>query len=307
MNTGQPPPPGGTGPTGGTGSTGGTTSTSTSTSTSTTSTSTSTGTSYTGTKLLACSSSFLTPALSRATTNNRCIVNSKYTITYTIVTIGNQQFFIPCPLLKYLQEIKNLMQTQSLKKALIEVAKKYNIPIEQSQNINIKRYTYPTVNGRISTPLIQYNSTFKLVKKPDSVQSSTFNNSLNFAEVTNKTYLLGVCNDDTKTFSYNYTDMKLYAGYLLSTLNIEPIEGTRVYCITCRTNDRNLVKTIPGYIKYSNNQLFFIPTISKILLPRYIPYTENTDITILYTSPNLEETIAYNTDTFHKNTIRPDV
>ena len=34
---------------------------------------------------------------------------------------------------------------------------------------------------------------------------------------------------------------------------------------------------------------------------------DNTDITLLYTSPNLEETIAYNTDTFHKNTIRPNV
>jgi hypothetical protein len=97
--------------------------------------------------------------------------------------------------------------------------------------------------------------------------------------------------------------MKLYAGYLLSTLNIEPIEGSRVYCITCRTNDRNLVKTIPGYIEYSNNQLLFRSIISKVLLPRYIPYNKNTDITILYTSPNLEETLAYNTETFHKGTI----
>lgn len=299
-----PPPPGSTG-TNTTGPTTGTSTTDTTTTTTgTTTTTTDTSTTSRTTKLLACSSSFLTPALSRATTNNRCIVNSKFTITYTPVTIDNQRVLIPCPLFKYLSEIKILMQTQSLKNAIIEIANKYNIPLEQPQNI--KRYTYPTVNGRISTPLIQYNSTFKLVKNPDAVQSTTFNTSLGYSEVTHKSYLVGVCNDDTKTFSYTYTDMALYAGYLLSTLNIEPINNVRIYCITCRTNDRNLVKTISGYIRYFNNQLFFTPVISKLLLPRYIPYNDNTDITILYTNNNLEDTIDYNRATFHKNTIRPN-
>lgn len=267
----------------------------------------STLTTTTNTTLLSCSSSFLTPSLSRASTNNRCIVNSKFTITYTIVTIENQKVLIPCPLVKYLSEIKVLMKTQSLKNALIEVANKYNIPIEQPQNI--KRYTYPTVNGRISIPPIQYNATFKLVGYPQE-SFSNYSPSSNYTIINNIFYQLGVCNDDTKTFSYTYPDMKLNAGYLLSTLNIVPINGTMLYCITCRTNDRNLTKTITGVMYYLNlgdgpedARIFFNPVISRVLLARYIPYEYNTDITILYTSTDLKKTLAYNIDTFHKGTL----
>ncbi len=251
-------------------------------------------------KLLSCSSSLLTPVLSRATTNNRCVVNTKFTITYTPVILGNQRVLIPCLLINYLPEIKVLLQTQSLKQTIIDLSKKYNLPLMQEQNI--KRYTYPTVNGRIPVQIIQFNSTFKLLKTIDSIPSSTPDVSLDYI-ITNKTYIVGICNDDTKTFSYTYTDMVKYASYLLSTLNIDIVSNPGVFCVTCNTNDSNLVKTIPGYIRYLNNQLIFTPILSKLLLPRYIPYDENTDITILYTGSNLIDTINYNKETYHKNTV----
>jgi hypothetical protein len=219
-------------------------------------------------------------------------VNKKFTITYTPVTLNNQRFFIPCPLVKYLPEIKVLLKTQSLLQTIIDLAKKYNIPLVQEENV--KRYTYPTVNGRIPIKIIQYNFTFKLLKTIDSVPI-IIDLSLDYI-VTKKNYIVGICNDDTKTFSYTYTDMEKNAAYLLSTLNIDIVSNPGVYCVTRKTDDSNLVKTITGYIRYLDNQLIFTPILSKLLLPRYIPYAENTNVTILYSSSDLEEMINSNKD-----------
>jgi hypothetical protein len=245
-----------------------------------------------------CSSISLTPVLSRATTNTVCVPVKKNNVPTTTIKLGDRTFVVPCGVVKYLPELKLLLTKMTLREALLFLIKKYDIEVPTRAIENKKRYTYATSDAKINFPILQYNSSFRLGNT--SIGIHLINNPL-FAEKISDARVLGVCNDDTKTFSYLYSDMLKNATYWLSTLPTFK-EGSYTYCIIRPTNG-TLKKTISGSIILLQNQLIFTPIILKALLFFYQPYAPNTDITIIYSNPDVSTVLTKIQETYFQDSV----
>jgi hypothetical protein len=245
-----------------------------------------------------CSSISLTPALARATTNNICITNKKNNIPMTTIRIGNRRFLVPCGVVKYLPELKSLLTKMTLREALLFLIKKYNIEVPSKQIVNQKRYQYPTANAKIQYPILQFNSSFRLA---GSTVGIAINRNPKFSERLGESRILGVCNDDTKTFSYLYTDMLKNATIWLTSLPSFQDFGF-IYCVIRQTN-AGLKKVITGSITLIGNTLVFTPIILKALLFFYQPYPENTDITILYHNSDVSTVLTYIQEKYFQDSV----
>ena len=235
-----------------------------------------------------CSSLSLTPALSRATTNNICITNKKNNIPMTTIKLGDRRFLVPCGVVKYLPELKSLITKMSLRDALFFLIQKYDIEVQRRHIINKKRYVYPTADAKINYPILQFNTSFRLSEY--NTGAFIVKNPI-FIEKTQDARILEVCNDDTKTFSTLYTDMLKNATYWLTTLPSFQ-ESSYTFCIIRPTNG-SLKKVISGSIALFGNILVFTPIILRSLLFFYEPYPPNTDITIVYSNPDVSKVVEH--------------
>lgn len=245
-----------------------------------------------------CSSISLTPALARATTNTICITNKKNNVPMTTIKLGGRTFLVPCGIVKYLPELKSLLATMTLREALLFLIQKYNIEIPSKQLVNKKRYQYPTADAKITYPILQFNTSFRLA---GSTVGIAINRNPKFSERLGESRILGVCNDDTKTFSYLYTDMLKNATFWLTSLPSFQDFGY-IYCIIRQTN-AGLKKVITGSITLIGNTLVFTPIILKELLFFYQPYPENTDITILYHNSDVSTVLTYVQEKYFQDSV----
>jgi len=245
-----------------------------------------------------CSSITLTPPLSRATTNTVCIPVKKNNVPTTTIKIGDRTFLVPCGVVKYLPEFKLLLTKMTIRDALLFLIQKYNIEVSTKVIENKKRYTYATSDAKIKFPILQYNSSFRLGNFTIGVKIIT---NPQFSDKIRDSMVLCVCNDDTKTFSYLYTDMLKNATYWMNTLPTFK-EGSYTYCIIRPTNG-NLKRSISGSIILLQNQLIFTPIILRPLLFIYEPYLPNTDITIVYSNTSLSNVLTVIQETYFEDTV----
>lgn len=245
-----------------------------------------------------CSSISLTPALSRATTNTICVPTKKNNVPTTTIKLGDRTFRVPCGVVQYLPELKFLITKMSLRDALLFLIKKYDIPVPTKPVQNVKRYQYPTSDATIKYPIIQFNTSFRL---GDAILGSRLLKNPLFVEKRDDARILEVCNDDTKTFSFLYTDMLQNCTYWLSTLPSFK-EASFTYCIIRPTN-ASLKKVITGSISLRGNVLVFTPIILKPLLFFYQPYAPNTDITIIYSNPDVSAILTYIQEKYFQETV----
>ena len=186
----------------------------------------------------------------------------------------------------------------TLRDALLFLIKKYDIPIPSKPIQNVKRYQYPTANAKIEYPILQFNTSFRL----GNINVGTFliSNPI-FVEKVNDARILEVCNDDTKTFSSLYTDMLKNSTYWLSTLPSFQ-EASYTYCIIRPTNG-TLKKVISGSITLRGNVLVFTPIILRTLLFFYEPYPPNTDITIIYSNPDVSTVLSHIQEKYFQDSV----
>jgi len=225
----------------------------------------------------------------RANTNSICTSTKKN----NLIQVNNIRIYIkkldirilvPCGILKHLVELDSLVDNMTAQNAIRFLINKYNIPLPTPPvNVysEIKRYVYPTSNSKLQFPIITFSATFRLGQfliSPSRQPTKWF--------IPTKTYILEVCNDDTKTFSNTIEDMKVYATYWFSTLKYP------CYCIIGHTNGLKR-QIITGRIEENNGKLIFTAYISKVAYVYYKEYPENTNITILYQSANLNEDDFY--------------
>ena len=229
------------------------------------------------------------PAFSRDTSNSLCITTKKNNIFSSTKTIrvGNKLFIIPCFLVSHMEELILLAKTIGVKAAIESLAEKYGVSLKPPIQ-NIRRYIYPTSNGKLVSPVIQFHVTFKLmetavVKMPIPAQGNTFIFSQDARYVS-------VCNDDTITFSTTITDMKNYAKYWISTL--PPLSYFDRHYFYAAILSTNLSTAHTGYLIVQEGRLIFLPVINNYLIFLYQPYVENTSFTFLYCGTNSDNAIT---------------
>jgi hypothetical protein len=186
----------------------------------------------------------------------------------------------------------------TLRDALLFLIQKYDIPVPTKPVQNVKRYQYPTSDAIIKYPILQFNTSFRLGQA--ILGSRLLKNPL-FVEKRDDARILEVCNDDTKTFSYLYTEMLKNCTYWLSTLPSFK-EASFTYCVIRPTN-ASLKKVITGSISLRGNVLVFTPIILKPLLFFYQPYAPNTDITIVYSNPDVSSILTYIQEKYFQDTV----
>jgi len=186
----------------------------------------------------------------------------------------------------------------TLRDSLLFLIKKYDIEIQNKPIENKKRYVYPTADTKIKFPILQFDTSFRLNEY--IIGSILVKNKL-FVEKTQDGRVLAVCNDDTKTFSTLYADMLKNSTYWLTTLPSFQ-ESSYTYCIIRPTNG-SLKKVITGSITLRGRNLVFTPVILRSLLFFYEPYPENTDITIIYSNPDVHTVLKKIEETYFKDTI----
>lgn len=225
----------------------------------------------------------------RATTNTICDIkiDKGYVVPTTTIYINsiNRTIIIPCGMKPYITELEELLFFLRVEEAIPFLIKKYNIPVPRKQTYQLRRYVYPTADKKIEFPIIQFNASFRLGAKviispfPVVVPNESF--------IPLVTYNLYMCNDDTKTFSTTVSEMKVNATYWFSILPIP------TYCIL-RTTNTNIKNVVSGYISYGpNDTVIFSILMRKSLYFYYEEIPENTNITILYKSPELPEFLNY--------------
>jgi len=225
----------------------------------------------------------------RATTNSICALkNDKGFVTPTTtiyIKQINRTIIIPCGLKKYIPELEELLYFLPIQEAIPFLIKKYNIPVPRKPTYQLRRYIYPTADKKKEFPIIQFNASFRLgtilldYPSPIPVPNESF--------VALTVSYLDVCNDDTKTFSSTVSAMKVNATYWFSLLPIP------TYCILRATNS-NTKNVVPGYISYGpSDTIIFTVLLRKTLYIYYDEIPENTNVTILYKSPELPSFLNY--------------
>lgn len=230
----------------------------------------------------------------RATSNSICDITKKDNVFVTSVRVGDKAILIPCGMVKYVDELRELSKFISIQQAIDLLIKKHDIPLPTKPLQQVKRYKYTTVIQKIIYPLIQFNASFRLgnilpftVSAPDRF-------------IVGKSYVLDVCNDDTKTFSSTIPEMAAYATYWFSTLNLP------CACVVRSTNGK-IKSTITGRLEIIGDQIIFTAIIFKPFYVFYSEYPENTNITIIYQTVFLDTALTYAQQHFFSETIVQNV
>jgi len=230
----------------------------------------------------------------RATTNSICDITKKYNVFTTSVRVGDIAVLIPCGMVKYIEELRALSKFIPIRQAIELLIRKYNIPLPLKPKQHVKRYIYSTVISKQTPPLIQFNASFRLgIILPFTITASS-----DF--IIGKSYVLDVCNDDTKTFSSTIPEMKAHATYWYSTLNYP------CFCVIRPTNGKGK-STITGKLEIIANQIIFTAIIFKPFYVFYQEYPENTTISIVYQTMNLENALTYAQQRFFSETITQNI
>jgi hypothetical protein len=225
---------------------------------------------------LPCRSAPLYPIQPRATSNSLCLTNRKHNnfVSNQTIQIGNILVPIPCFLLPHTEEFNTLIAQVGYLQAIKLLAAKYNVNIEPSRQ-NVKRYIYPNVDIGVMPPVIQYNTSFILNELapvpsyvPDYDKWSVRRNDARY---------VSVCNDDTTTFSYTFTDMQTLAKYWTSKL---PTFTSPYYTVLINSN-QNPLNTQSGFLLLSGNRIIFVPIIYNVLFLFYTAYPENQPFNLL--------------------------
>lgn len=232
-------------------------------------------------KTLPCREAPSRPIQSRATTNSLCRTNirQRQFVSTKTIQIGNRLIPIPCFLLPHIEEFTTLTNQVGYIQAVKILAAKYNVNIEPNLQ-NVTRYVYPNVNIDIMPTVIQFHTSFvlgEIATITSSVILSNLDND-NWSIMSNDARYISICNDDTTTFSYTYTDMNTLAKYWISKL---PIFDEPFYYALVSSSKRPL-NTQSGYLLLQNNRIIFVPFIFNPLFMFYNVYSENTPINILY-------------------------
>jgi hypothetical protein len=230
----------------------------------------------------------------RATSNSICKITKKDNVFVTSVRVGDKTILIPCGMVKYVEELRELSKFISIQQAIELLIKKHDIPLPTKPLKQVKRYKYTTVNQKIIYPLIQFNASFRL----GNILPFTVNAPDRF--IVGKSYGLDVCNDDTKTFSSTIPEMAAYATYWFSTLNLP------CSCVVRSTNGK-IKSTITGRLEIIANQIIFTAIIFKPFYVFYSEYPENTNITIIYQTMVLDNALTYAQQHFFAETIVQNV
>lgn len=227
---------------------------------------------------LPCLSAPLYPIQARATTNSLCRTNRKHNnfVSTQTIRLGNILVPIPCFLLPHIGEFTTLITQVGYIKAIKLLAAKYNVNIAPPLQ-NVTRYVYPNVDIGTMPPVIQYNSSFVL-NELASVTSLDFPNlDDNWSVMRNDARYVSVCNDDTTTFSYTFTDMKKLAKYWASKL---PKFELPYYTVLINAN-KNPLNTQSGCLFLRDERVIFVPVIYNLLFLFYNPYPANTPFNLL--------------------------
>lgn len=221
----------------------------------------------------------------RATSNTICEIKVDKGYVSATTTIYLKQIdrtiIIPCGMTKYITELEELLFFLPVEEAVPFLIKKYNIQVPVKQTVQLRRYIYPTADKKREYPIIQFNASFRLATKVTLARPPLPN------FVVLESYLLDLCNDDTKTFSSTISDMKVNATYWFSTLPVP------CFCVIRPTNvtTRNI---ITGRISFgANDTIIFTSIILKTLYTYYVAPPENTNITILSKSVELPTTLNF--------------
>ena len=225
---------------------------------------------------LPCRSAPLYPIQPRATSNSLCRTNKKHNnfVSNQTIQVGNRLVPIPCFLLPHLEEFTTLIGQVGYLQAIKLLAAKYNVNIEPPLQ-NVKRYIYPKVDIGVMPPVIQYNTSFVLNELAPVTDFPTVDG--NWSVMTNNARYVSVCNDDTTTFSYTFTDMQTLAKYWTSKL---PTFSTPYYTVLINSN-QNPLNTQSGYLLLRENRVIFVPVIYNFLFLFYTAYPENQPFNLL--------------------------
>jgi len=238
---------------------------------------------------------------SRATTNSRCTIVPRVnhaTSSKKIIINGNA-FYIPCFLLNYQTEFKELATSIGARQAVLVLAKKYNVHFKSTQQI--RRYKYTTsIEPKVYVSTEQYRVVIRLgdfVNRIFSIQ--VLINNLTYpilpthVIITDNAQYINICNDDTVTFSTTIDDINAKATRWRSI--VVPFKQTNDLTIIERIEqiknlyeinlyvfvmlqfiDRNGFTSIQtGIIVLVHSKFIFIPIINKKLVYAYkVPQTD---------------------------------
>lgn len=228
---------------------------------------------------LPCRSAPLYPIQPRATSNSLCRTNRKHNnfVSNQSIQVGNRLVPIPCFLLSHIEEFTTLIAQVGYLQAIKLLAVKYNVNIEPPLQ-NVKRYVYPKVDIGVMPPVIQYNTSFVLNELAPPVTPSDFPTvDGNWSVMKNYARYVSVCNDDTSTFSYTFTNMQTLAKYWTSKL---PTFVSPYYTVLINSN-QNPLNTQSGCLLLRGNRIIFVPIIYNELFLFYTAYPENQPFNLL--------------------------
>jgi hypothetical protein len=231
-------------------------------------------------KMLPCRESPTKPEQARATTNNLCYTNTgsnQYLSTKTI-KIGNLLIRIPCFLLFHEEEFIVLASQVGYINAVKLLAIKYNVNIATPIH-NVKRYKYDSTGYTPTYRTIQFTGSFILDEIAANTQSITAEND-NWSVLHNDARYISVYNDDTKTISTTFTEMKTNATFWVSKL--PEFESPVYYAVI--NSSKNPSNAQSGCLLLQGDRIIFVPVILNDVFLLYQPYSEKTPINLLFVS-----------------------
>ena len=230
---------------------------------------------------LPCRDSPLQPTQSRATTNNLCHTNDRrnHFVSTKTIRVGNLLIPIPCFLVPHEAEFIELASQVGYINAVKQLAIKYNVNISPPM-YNVRRYKYHTKGYDPIPPVIQFSFSFKLAEGATIPHTIPLQHEDKWTVLYNDARYISVCNDDTKTFSTTFTEMKTLATYWVSKLPEFhfPLYYALINSSTIPSNAQT------GCLLLQGDRVIFVPIILNALFLFYHPYSENNTINFLFIS-----------------------
>jgi hypothetical protein len=232
-------------------------------------------------ELLPCRTAPTQPIQPRATTNSLCRTNKRSNnfISLKTIRIGNIVVPIPCFLLPHEAEYIALANQIGYINAVKILAFKYNVNIEPTIQ-NVTRYKYPNVVIKTMPPVIQFNISFR-TDGPAPSQTIVQPNP-KWSVMQSDAKYVSVCNNDTKTFSSTFTEMKKNATFWVN--HLPDFDASTLYYVLINpsTNSTLNLNIQSGYLILQNDdRIVFLPVILNILFLFYKPYLVNMPINLL--------------------------
>lgn len=227
---------------------------------------------------LPCRDAPLFPIQSRATSNSLCRTNirERHFVSTKTIRVGNTLILIPCFLLPHIDEFTELTTQVGSVQAVKLLATKYSVNIEPTLQ-NVTRYVYPNVDIGIMPPVIQFHISFRLDESAPITSADPLPILDGWSVMSNDARFLTLCNDDTKTFSTTFTEMKLLAKYWVSKL---PLFDEPFYYALINST-KKAFSAHSGCLLLRNNRVIFVPVILNALFLFYNAYRENTPVNVL--------------------------